>query len=83
MHLPEHVKERNYRIDWDRDVIKPGNALYYACDGTVYTVRDVSPMSFELRELQSGEHWKIGGKELREALYTDFFPLKLTGFYPD
>ena len=82
MQLPEKYSD-NYRIDHDRDTVNVGDVVYYAPDGVIHCITDSSSHSFELLDTWQNEHWKTSKEDIQENLYSDYFPVKLTGYYPE
>ena len=82
MKLPEHISE-NHSIDEDKDRVTVGDYLYHVPSDKIQYITDSGPISFELVEKDTKKHWKVSGQDMRENLFDDFYPLKLTGYYPD
>lgn len=84
MQLPNHLSDDFQRVeDKDIDDISVGSMLYFAPDGEIHYISDSSPMSFELHTEDRNEYWKMRRSELEDSLYTDHFPVKLTGYGPE
>jgi len=82
MKLPEKYSDE-YRIDWERNKVNVGNIVYYAPDGVIHEITNSSQMTFELFDQWQKEHWKASKEDIQDSLYEDWFPVKLTGYYPE
>jgi hypothetical protein len=75
MQLPETLQEE-WNINHDIDRVKNGMTLYYAPDGTVWYVSEIDPITITIKEHTTFDEWDIPARELKDSLYTDFFPIE-------
>lgn len=74
MHLPQIHRER-FSVDYTRDTVDVGDCLYFAPDGTVMAVTNVSRHLIAFQDLSDNSTWTTKRDEVTDALYTDFFPV--------
>jgi len=81
MELPNSLNDE-YSIDYDKDTVTVGMMVYCATEGEIYNVVNESRFSFELQN-ENWDSWIVSKDDIQETLYQDFFPVSLTGYYPD
>lgn len=75
MHLPSiHADE--YSIDYEHDTVEVGDTLYFAPDGTMMAVTNVSRKLISLRVVGEGSTMTVTKDDVTDGLWTDYFPVE-------
>jgi|GEM_PF-4956985 len=75
MHLPQiHADE--WAVDYDTDAVEVGDTLYFAPDGTLVAVTNISRRLIALRGLSDNRTTTTERDDVSDGLWTDFFPVR-------
>jgi hypothetical protein len=74
MHLP-NIHADEWTIDYDSDGVEVGDTLYFAPDGTLMAVTNVSRRLIALRGLADNSTTTVHRHNVTDGLWTDYLPV--------